>query len=750
MAIGKRGAVLAQIHTLFNVGTFHDLTDGQLLERFATGRAEAAELAFAVLVERHGPMVLRVCRVVLADPHEAQDAFQATFLILVRKARGLWVRDSLGPWLHQVAHRTASCAKDAVARRRRLEAGARSHDVREAPDEELGLILHQEIERLPERYRAPLILCDLEGRTHEQAARHLGWPIGTVKSRQSRARERLRDRLARRGYAPDSAMMLAALKTGGASLVPPSLADATASAAIHYLTARTIVRASVSSLAQEVYRTMFIAHGWKVASAVLALGVTVSGTALLTRSEAPRAGAILRAAPGDDPRFAAVRSGRFRVTVSERGVVEAVKSIRVINQVEGQSTIVSLKPEGAPVKAGELICELDATTLKDSLLNQEITTRRAEAAYGYAKVDLEVAESAVKEYAEQMSKVDQDTLAGAVTTSRSAIEKAESRLERTRRTQERLKSLMDRKSAQTQTSSDLLAELDVKDRLEDAEHILLREKLTLGTATARKEIFEKFTRARTTRELEALVKKAESDALAKASTWTLEKTNEAKLRRQIANCKLIAPSDGTVAYPNDNLGRGNQLQIEEGASVRERQILFTILDVSGPMRITTKIRESMVDRVANGQTAKITVDALPNQELFGAVQRIQPLPDAGASNEGRKVYTTFIEIGKGSPALRPGMTARVEILVANLDDALTVPVRAVFTYDRKDHVAVKKPDGGFEWREVTLGTTDDKLVEVKHGLKAGEMVAEEPASLMTDEEKRLKLPPPKPASLLRP
>ena len=121
MAIGKDGAVLRQLRTLFNVGTVRELTDGQLLERFATDRGESAELAFAVLVERHGPMVLRVCRGVLNDPHDTQDAFQATFLVLVRKARALWVRDSLGPWLHQVAYRTASCARSTAARRRRHE-----------------------------------------------------------------------------------------------------------------------------------------------------------------------------------------------------------------------------------------------------------------------------------------------------------------------------------------------------------------------------------------------------------------------------------------------------------------------------------------------------------------------------------------------------------------------------------------------------------------------------------------------------
>ena len=269
-------------------------------------------------------MVLRVCGSVLSDSHEAQDAFQATFLVLVRKARGLWVRDSLGPWLHQVAHRTAKCARASAVRRCRLEARAIPREAREAPDSSLGQILHEEIERLPERYRAPLILCDLEGRTHEQAARHLGWPIGTVKSRQSRARERLRDRLARRGHAPDSAMLLAALKGSTASLFPPGLVDSTTSAAAHYLVARTVIRASVSSLAQEVYRTMFISHGWKVATAVLAFGMAASGISLL----APGRRLARRSRPPPRPgRRRSIRAGQVRQvprsTISERGNVEA-------------------------------------------------------------------------------------------------------------------------------------------------------------------------------------------------------------------------------------------------------------------------------------------------------------------------------------------------------------------------------------------------------------------------------------------
>ena len=122
MTVRRRdGAILRQLRTLYNLGTIRDLTDGQLLERFATDVDEVSELAFAALVERHEAMVWRVCLAILRDEHDAEDAFQATFLVLVRKARSLWVRDSLGPWLHQVACHTASCLRSNVVRRRKHE-----------------------------------------------------------------------------------------------------------------------------------------------------------------------------------------------------------------------------------------------------------------------------------------------------------------------------------------------------------------------------------------------------------------------------------------------------------------------------------------------------------------------------------------------------------------------------------------------------------------------------------------------------
>jgi RNA polymerase sigma factor (sigma-70 family) len=149
--------VLRQIHTVFNIGTIGGLTDGELLERFRSSDLEAAELAFAVLIERHGPMVLRICQSVLHEPHDAEDAFQATFLILVRRASSIRRQNSVVSWLHGVAYRVASCQKAATARRRRHERTAAEQSISIADHEdrrELVSVLHEELDRLPEKYRA--------------------------------------------------------------------------------------------------------------------------------------------------------------------------------------------------------------------------------------------------------------------------------------------------------------------------------------------------------------------------------------------------------------------------------------------------------------------------------------------------------------------------------------------------------------------------------------------------------------------
>ncbi|MGP0069439.1 MAG: RNA polymerase sigma factor [Isosphaeraceae bacterium] len=221
--------------------SLEDWPDADLLALFLQRRGARSEDAFAELVERHGPLVLRACRSIVHDEHEAQDAFQATFLVLARKAQGLWVRDSLAPWLHGVACRMASDVRKSAGRRRTFErrmAGMGNPSaVVEEPGEvdELAAVIQEEIGRLPELHRSAVILCDMQGRTHQEAAHLLRCPVGTIKSRQSRAREELRKRLARRGFALSSVMLGLLLSdrrtTAG---VAPVVVRATARAAARF------------------------------------------------------------------------------------------------------------------------------------------------------------------------------------------------------------------------------------------------------------------------------------------------------------------------------------------------------------------------------------------------------------------------------------------------------------------------------------------------------------------------------------
>ena len=203
--MGGPESFIQQIETLFDAGALGELTDRQLLDRFTGPDRAIAELAFTVLVKRYGPIVYRVCRAILRDRHDAEDAFQATFLVLARRARGLWVRDSLEPWLLAVARRTASSTRTLALRRRARE--RRSAELVTSVVDDPGwddgdAVLHEELDRVPEKYRIAVRLCDLDGLTQEQAARRLGWPDGTVRSRLARGREQLRERLARRGIGP--------------------------------------------------------------------------------------------------------------------------------------------------------------------------------------------------------------------------------------------------------------------------------------------------------------------------------------------------------------------------------------------------------------------------------------------------------------------------------------------------------------------------------------------------------------------
>jgi RNA polymerase sigma factor (sigma-70 family) len=209
------------------------LADGPLLARFFEAHDDAA---FTVLIERYGPLVFGVCRRILADANDAEDAFQATFLVLVRKGGTLRDPGRLASWLYGVAYRTARKAKAKAALRTKSERQAgempTKSDCSEMTYDELQAVLDEEIAQLPEKYALPLVLCYLEGKTNAEAAKQLGWPEGSISRRLSRARELLRSRLARRGLALSAALITAVFARPSSAAVPGELLSATTRAAV--------------------------------------------------------------------------------------------------------------------------------------------------------------------------------------------------------------------------------------------------------------------------------------------------------------------------------------------------------------------------------------------------------------------------------------------------------------------------------------------------------------------------------------
>ncbi len=468
----ERG-ILRQLQGLYDVGTMGTLTDGQLLERFATDGDEVAELAFAALVERHEAMVWRVCLAVLREEHEAEDAFQATFLVLVRKARSLWVRDSLGPWLHQVACRTAACLRATIIRRRKHEQRSAERNTSRVVglgpenDPDRDAAVHEEVNRLPEKYRAPLVLCDLEGRTHQEAARFLGWPIGTVKSRQSQARGLVRDRLARRGVGLAVAgAAVESMRQAAVGGTLQELSQKTVGAAMR-LTNRLLPAIAASekvlSLTQGAVRGMLWNQLRFLAIGALAVGIVPGGAMIYLRSS-------------QEPK--------------PKEVAPASK----------QPTRVTA--QGPPT-----------TATPTNLRAQQLRTRRAKVVYEIASLNRQLAGIAVEEYEDviyprelaaaehqiEIAKADVDRGDG-------AFKKADPAPEKSGRA----------------TAMKISAELALK-----------KAQFSLEQAQSVKKVLVEYTRDKTIKELKSEIDKAGSEELAAKANWSLEVAKEKKLEREL-------------------------------------------------------------------------------------------------------------------------------------------------------------------------------------------------------------------------
>lgn len=311
------------------------LTDGQLLDAYVCDREEAA---FAGLVYRHGPMVWGVCRRVLGDADDAEDAFQATFLVLVRKAASIVPRDRIANWLYGVAQLTAMKARAMTVRRK-----AREKQVKDMPEpalaeegsgEDLLPLLDQELSRLPDKYRSAIVLCDLEGKTYKEAARLLGCPEGTLAARLTRGRAMLAKRLTRHGLAVSSGALAAALSESTTSAcAPSSVVCSTIKAATVFAVGPAAATGAISAkavaLMEGVLKTMLLTK-LKIATAGLLMVAALSGGAA----------ALIYPTPASEP------TARANAPAGQAKAAESWQVLTTLRGHTGAVTGIAFSPDG--------------------------------------------------------------------------------------------------------------------------------------------------------------------------------------------------------------------------------------------------------------------------------------------------------------------------------------------------------------------------------------------------------------------
>jgi RNA polymerase sigma factor (sigma-70 family) len=338
--------VARQIESLYGGGSVAGLSDRQLVDRFVARRDEAGEDAFAALVARHGPMVLGICRQLLVDRQHAEDAFQAVFLVLARRAHSVRDPDLLCNWLYGIALRTARKSRARLAQDRRREedrAVTRSQSSTAVAADQIAITreqaetLHEEIDRLPGSFRLPIVLCYFEGLTLDQAARRLRCPAGTIHSRLVRARERLRRGLTRRGVVVPAGTLAALLSVQSArASVSSSLCETTTRAAIRFAAGQAVAPAA-TALAQEVLKSMFLNIMRLTALSMLALGSAAVCVGYMAFAQ-PRNEGPPQTSGNKAPTTARKADGVTQTSAEDRMTVKG----RV------------LSPDGKPVKAASV------------------------------------------------------------------------------------------------------------------------------------------------------------------------------------------------------------------------------------------------------------------------------------------------------------------------------------------------------------------------------------------------------------
>jgi HlyD family secretion protein len=470
-------------------------------------------------------------------------------------------------------------------------------------------------------------------------------------------------------------------------------------------------------------------------TALVVIGASVFGAITFAMTRTVGSGA----AHGAQPTFR-VRKGPLTISVVESGTIKSLEQVSLKCEVEGQTTLIYLIPEGTRVKKGDLLVELDASRLQDDLIQQQISVENAEAAFirarenlavvknqaesdiSRAELDYQFAQEDVKQYVEGQHPQDVKEAEANITLAREELERAAEKLKWSERLYE------EKYISQTELEADRLTH-----------H---RAQLNHELAVASLQLLEDYTSKRKLAELESNVEQmqmalervklqanadivqAEADLKAKETELRQQRSKLEKVERQIANTKMFAPRDGLAVYATSVQGGGRHRMepLQEGQAVRERQELI-YLPSAESMMAEVQIHESSLEKVRIGLPVRVTVDALPGQVFTGRVAKIAPLPDAQSAwlNPDLKVYPTEIHLESTNQGLRTGMNCQAEIIVEQYPDALYVPVQAVLRIGAEPTVYVREGDR-FEPHPIEIGLDNNSMVHVLAGLQPGQEV----------------------------
>jgi RND family efflux transporter MFP subunit len=388
------------------------------------------------------------------------------------------------------------------------------------------------------------------------------------------------------------------------------------------------------------------------------------------------------------------------VSIAEDGTLESSHNVDIKCEVQGGSTILWIIPDGTEVHKGEELVRLDSAGIQEKIDLQRIAYEKAKAIKIEAEKNFESAKIAVQEYIEGMFVQNLQTLQVAATVAKENLESARNSLQFTNR--------MHRKGYVTTLQRDAQA------------FAVQRAQLDLDVADKAIEVLEKFTKPKTVVGLESVRDAAEAKMASEESAFKLEEDRLKRLEVELEKCVIKAPADGMVVYANQSEGRRNSdtAGIEEGALVRERQTLIQLPDLNH-MQVKCTVHESKVDSLQRGLRARIKVQ---DREFQGIVTSVANQPEPSQWFSGNvKEYACRVAIESDPAGLRPGLTAAVEILVANLPNVLSVPVQSVVE-KKGQYFCWVSGSSGIEKREVQLGMSNNTRIEIKQGLSDGEQV----------------------------